>query len=503
METTIPDKKNLKENEISYRSLVENIPGIVYRLFAKGSRIQFFNHMLTNATGYEPDELEKTAVSPILSLIHPEDRARVIRTVRAAVREKAPFVVEYRMRTKNGLVRHFIERGRPVFDAEDKLEFIDGIINDISEQEPAEQDLGESNRALQTLIHNLPGMVFRCRNDWDWTMDFVSDGCTALTGYCRGDLTGNRTLSYGSLIIAEERQEVWNRVQAGIVSRKPFQVVYQIIDRTGHHRWVWEQGRGVFDATGSNLIECEGYIVDITSQKQAEDALARANKKLNILNSVTRHDILNQLTALKGFLELYHRECQGDARVQGYFNRLIGIAHVIGNQITFTGSYQELGVKNPTWQRVHDVATAAVHAGVSADIRFSVDAGPLVIFADPLLEKVFFNLYDNSTRHGSHVTAIRVSAVFPGGNCVIVVEDNGIGVPVSDKERIFKQDFGRNTGLGLFLSREILAMTGISIAEAGKYGSGARFEITVPMGGYRIEGDTAEDPAESLTTARE
>ena len=207
MEHLIQNQQLLGASEMNYRTLAENIPGIVYRLFVKdGSRMQFFNRMLTLNTGYVPEELEKGAISPIVPLIHPEDRARVIRTVKTAVRKKGPFIVEYRMRTKNGSARHFIERGRPVFTAQGELEFIDGIINDISERKQAERDLAESRRALNTLIHNLPGMVYRCRNDRDRTVEFASDGCAALTGYDPGDLIGNLTLSYGSLIVEEDRR---------------------------------------------------------------------------------------------------------------------------------------------------------------------------------------------------------------------------------------------------------------------------------------------------------
>ena len=141
-------------------------------------------------------------------------------------------------------------------------------------------------------------------------------------------------------------------------------------------------------------------------------------------------------------------------------------------------------MKTPAWQRVQDTAKAAIRAGGFGDIRFTIETAFLEIFADPLLEKVFFNLYDNSLRHGEHVTEIRVSSMISGGDCIIIVEDNGVGVPAHDKERIFERGVGRNTGLGLFLVQEILAITGITIRETGEPGKGARFEIIVPNGSF-------------------
>jgi signal transduction histidine kinase len=220
---------------------------------------------------------------------------------------------------------------------------------------------------------------------------------------------------------------------------------------------------------------------------RAETALATANKKLNILSSVTRHDILNQLTAIQSYLELYHQDCRGGKKEEEYFTRLMGISKTIGDQITFTGFYQELGVKAPVWQRVKDVALAASRSGGFGSTRFTIEDIYLEIFADPLLENVFFNLYDNSLRHGEHVTGIRVSVIYPAKDCIIVVEDNGIGVPAQDKERIFERGVGKHTGLGLFLAREILAITGMTIRENGEPGKGARFEILVPRDACRPE----------------
>jgi len=110
------------------------------------------------------------------------------------------------------------------------------------------------------------------------------------------------------------------------------------------------------------------------------------------------------------------------------------------------------------------------------------------VFADKLIGKVFSNLIDNTVRHGRHATQIHVWAETHDDNIVIFLGDNGIGIPPSEKEIIFDHGFGSNTGLGLFLAREILSITGITIAETGEPGKGARFEMTVPKGMWRIGG---------------
>ena len=115
------------------------------------------------------------------------------------------------------------------------------------------------------------------------------------------------------------------------------------------------------------------------------------------------------------------------------------------------------------------------------------------VFADPLIVKVFYNLMDNAVRYGGKITTIRFSVEDAGDEHLIVCEDDGDGVVAEEKEKIFERGFGKNTGLGLALSREILAITGITIKETGEPGKGARFEMTVPKSAWRLVG-RAQNP---------
>ena len=158
-------------------------------------------------------------------------------------------------------------------------------------------------------------------------------------------------------------------------------------------------------------------------------------------------------------------------------------ARTIHRQIEFTRDYQDLGVRAPEWQRVSD----AIRAVVVGDISITDETGDLLIYADPMLVKVFGNLIDNTLRHAESATRVRVGYhLEESGDLTLIWEDDGIGVPAGEKERIFDRGFGKNTGLGLFLIREILAITGITIAERGEVGKGARFEMRVPARLFRF-----------------
>ncbi len=139
--------------------------------------------------------------------------------------------------------------------------------------------LQESQRALCALMSNLPGMAYRCRNDRDWTMEFVSQGCLALTGYESDELVGNRLISYNDLILPDHRQAVWDEVQRAVEARLPFRIVYRIRSAEGQEKWVWEQGCGVFDAQ-CRLTAIEGFITDITERQTAEEILRKSRQEL-------------------------------------------------------------------------------------------------------------------------------------------------------------------------------------------------------------------------------
>lgn len=226
---------------------------------------------------------------------------------------------------------------------------------------------------------------------------------------------------------------------------------------------------------------------DIIERGKIDKALRQANQKLNILSSVTRHDILNKLMALLTFLELSREDVQNDPVILEYIEKELDIAEAIQRQIEFTRFYQDIGVKAPEWEDVAAVIRRAADSlkvsGITLDVAFQ----GLMIYADPLIEKVFYNLMENSIRHGEHVTTISFSFHESADGAMIMYTDDGVGVAAEDKERIFQRGFGKHTGLGMFLSREILGITGITIKETGEAGKGVRFEITVPKEDYRIQ----------------
>jgi signal transduction histidine kinase len=174
-----------------------------------------------------------------------------------------------------------------------------------------------------------------------------------------------------------------------------------------------------------------------------------------------------------------------DQKKIDYIQKELVASGKIGELLRFTSDYQDLGQNEPVWQNPAVAFKKACASFSESGIIFSANVMDVEIYTDPLLDRVFYNLIDNSIRHGTHVTAISLSAKFRENGMVILYEDNGSGVVPDEKKKIFTRGFGKHTGFGLFLIHEILSITGIGIEETGTYGEGVKFEIHVPVGKFR------------------
>jgi len=237
---------------------------------------------------------------------------------------------------------------------------------------------------------------------------------------------------------------------------------------------------------------------DISDRKRAENAIRQANKKLNLLSGITRHDINNQLTVIGGYMDMI--ECkEHDPTIDEFFRTVSTAAQRIAALIQFIGEYEQIGVTAPVWLDCRTLVDTAAKEDPLGNVVVKNDlpAGTEV-FADPLVVKVCYNLMDNAARYGGKITTIRFFIDKRDGDHVVLCEDDGDGVVAEEKEKIFERGFGKNTGLGLALSREILSITGITIRETGEPGKGARFEMTVPKGAWRNNPNTDHRQGEKI-----
>lgn len=172
-------------------------------------------------------------------------------------------------------------------------DFLLNITHDITDRKEIELSYQENQRLLSTLLESLPGMAYRCKNDPDWTMEFVSAGVEELLGLKDHDLIDNRKISYGNLIHPEDRQKVWDVIQDALINNQPFETTYRIQIDNDVEKWVWEKGLGINNENGE-LIALEGFISDITERVHSEQAIEKAVVRAQALKQ-TLDELSSQL----------------------------------------------------------------------------------------------------------------------------------------------------------------------------------------------------------------
>lgn len=270
----------LRESEERYRLLFESNPNPMWVYDLNTLAFLAVNNAAVSHYGYARDEFLKMSIKDIRP---PEDIPALLADVSASkngIGEKAL----WKHQKKDGTIIDVEITAHPITWNGRRAKVV--LAHDVTERMRAEEALRESQRQLSTLMGNLPGMAYRCRNDPDWTMEFVSEGARLLTGYTANELVGNTQKSYAELIHPQDRQMVWDEVQAALKKKKSFQLVYRIITAGQEEKWVWEHGQGIWDEKG-RLIALEGFITDITERKRAEEELQKRLSYERLLSEIS------------------------------------------------------------------------------------------------------------------------------------------------------------------------------------------------------------------------
>lgn len=222
---------------------------------------------------------------------------------------------------------------------------------------------------------------------------------------------------------------------------------------------------------------------------KTQQTLTQARKKLTLLNTLTFQELQNGIFSLNGLLDLA-KDAGCSETGHAYLQKGQETLDSIDNSLRFAKNYQQLGINEPKWQDINSVFLYAISHLDFTRISRTVELDGLEIYADPLLENVFYELMKNVIQHGSGADMVTLKYRKESDAITVFVEDNGPGIRPEDKDRIFEQHHSNKEGFGLFLAQEILSITGISIKETGVAGKGARFEIMVPEGVYRFPAKT-------------
>jgi len=462
----------LSESEEKYRNLVENsIDAVLFA--APDGTIFSANPEACRIFGMTEEELLGAGWDGIVDYTDPrlapalEERARTGR-----------FKGELRFRRRDGTTFP-AEISSALFADRNGCIRVTTIIRDVTERVAAAEALRQSEELLALVMDGVPTLLSYL--DTELRFVYINKAHAVWYGRTKDELIGR---SIRDLLPKDVFRRAASKYEAVLEGQE---VAFESLNRDLDGREHIFAVHLVPHIQDGKVIGIFSALHDITRRKRAEEALKQANKKLNLLSGITRHDINNQLQILEGYLELL-RERNSDPVSDDYLSRISIASSRISSMIQFMKEYEEIGVGLPVWQGIRSlVDDAGRSASLSRITLENAIPADLEVFADPLISKVFFNLIDNALRYGGKATRVRFMSEVRDGSCIIVCEDDGDGVPVNEKEKIFARGVGKNTGFGLSLSREILDITGIAIRETGEAGRGARFEIVIPKGQFRVD----------------
>jgi PAS domain S-box-containing protein len=471
----------LRERDIQFKKLSSNVPGMIYQFMKRPDGtycVPFTTEAIKGIFGCSPQDVRED-FSPIAKVILPEDLDKVVGSIEYSAEHLTLWQCEYRAQIPGQSVRWLFGQSTPEKLADGSIVW-SGFNTDITERKLAEEMLRTSEEKYRQLVDLAQEGIIM--TDADVVIRFVNPRMADMLGYQVDEMVGKPAFQF----MTEQAAELAGRK---VEDRTP--------GLTGRYELDFLRKDGTLGRTsmavtpikdkGGDFSGSLAVAVDVTDRKRYEDALEVANQKLNLLGQVTRHDALNQLAVLMGWLQIA-QESVAEPPVQEYLKNMRTAADAVIRQLDFTGDYQKMGVAKPEWI---DVKTAFLNgtAGFSpSKLAKSVHVDGLEVYADMMFEKIFHNLVDNSIRHGKKVTEIRVHHKKKGNDLLLFYEDDGDGIPADKKDKLFLRGIGDHTGVGLFMVRAILGITGITIEENGIPGHGVRFEMHVPSDGFRVRG---------------
>ncbi len=371
-------------------------------------------------------------------------------------------------------------------------------------QRRAQDALADSERTLATMFANLPGVVYRCKNDPQWSMLLISDAIRELAGYDAADFISPGVHTYASLIHPEDRDMVYDAIHQSLQRREPYVLEYRIVHKDGRIRWVYEKGQGIWGEDGLSCLE--GVIFDISERKHLEDQL-RQSQKLEAIGRLAggvAHDFRNQLTVIKGYCDLLMPSLPRDNALYEPMDQIRKAAErsaAITNQLLIFSRKQPLHAKPLDLDALLRESQGLLATMIGEDIRLVIDAheGGMTVLADKsALQQALMNLVANArdampTGGQLRIEAARVERSDPGDPaakrrpCIMLsVSDTGMGMDAETLNRIFDpffttKDVGKGTGLGLATVYGFIQQSGGQIEVESRPGEGSTFRLYFPL----------------------
>jgi len=385
--------------------------------------------------------------------------------------------------------------------------FYQSIGRDITDRKRTEEEMRENNKKLSTIINNLRGVVFRCNDDKNWTMQYISDGIYELAGYLPNEFIGNKIRTYKSIIDPEDVGRVWSEIHEALNTGYLYTIEYRIITSSGSRKWVWERGRGYYES--DKLVALEGFISDITERKRIEEELIRAKEKAEqsdklktaFLHNVS-HEIRTPMNAIIGFTTLLDTpDITDDSRRQyidiiyqssnqllSIITDIVDISNIETGLVKISRSNVNL---NTIIRNLFDQYRMRAHQqGLVLNFTTHLDDSEAQVMTDETkVIQIFANLLNNALRF-TRKGRIELGYVVRGEMIELFVSDTGIGIAPEHQEKVFERFYQvegpslkqySGTGLGLSISKAYTELLGGSIWLISTPGEGSLFCFSIPF----------------------
>lgn len=495
----------LAQTEARYRMVAEHASDLV-DLTAPDGRVLYASPSWGKLFGVSPDAMNGQSA---LMVVHPDDRELAIATHHAALTGRATTLIEYRIQAPGGRLLWVEVSKQGIVDPHTgEITAVQSISRNITDRRRAQEALVENQRFLKNLLDSYPGVAYRALNNPDWTLEFVSPGCLALTGYPPETFLTARDVTFASLIHPDDRQAVWEQVQAGLDHRTPIDMRYRITSRDGVEKHLWVQGRGVYTDDGTP-VAIEGFAIDMSDQHRNQAELASAKEKAesasqakSMFLATMSHELRTPLNAIIGYAEMLQEEAQDEGaetlvtdldRIRTAGTHLLALISGILDLSKIEAGKMELSYN---YGDAPTVVEAAVHSvqplldqnGNRLALRLE-DGLPLLHTDFTKLGQCLINLLSNAAKFTQDGT-VGVEVTQADGRVHFRVTDTGIGISSEAQSRLF-QDFTQadagttrkygGTGLGLALSRRLARMLGGDIRCESRPGVGSAFTLSIPV----------------------
>ncbi len=472
----------IRDREEQIRLLSDNLPnGLVYQLLIKPDGSRSFQYISAGVEQIHQVSAQKVLEdhTVLYNQIIPDDLPGLMHAEQEAFKTKSSFSYEIRVRTPDDQIHWILLRSIPHVLHDGSILW-DGIEIDISDQKRAEEELRKIHELFHQFMLHSPIYIYVKEVTPDTSrVLYASENFQEMIGIPGSRMVGHTMDELFPPNFAEKiAADDWNVVSNGNVLK--------IRENLNEKHYITIK----FPIIEKNRTLLAGYTIDITELHKTQEALHEANQKIRLLTGLTRHDIFNELSVIMGYQDLM-ADTEDLEEIRDYLSRAKKTCEQIIATTSFTREYEDFGTTESRWQNVRRIIESAKNEVNTDGITIINDIPEnCEIYADPVIRKVFTTLLENAIRHGETITTIQCSCRTEENQLIIACQDDGIGVPYDEKSCIFGHKYGKHTGIGLFLAKEILSITGLSIRECGEPGKGARFEIIVPEKEYRFLSDS-------------